>query len=204
MRSSQQEYDRVYGPSFSFTMLQRILEPMKERADETLVCASWLREKFDTYGELDQKSRLGPWAGEAEENSSSAALKPAAADDTGLTEGLEAVRLLAQDQAEELSSGATTVLSEEMGRMRRRHKEQAASIEQMQSMMQGLRSLAYRLHKTTGDLGRLTSSAAPPHVARDVITTGAFSATSGPRPRNVRDTKTPPKTPPSRETRTPP
>lgn len=193
LRSALYEYNRVRGPSFSFTLLQELLESMKQRGDESLMCGAWLRDKFDTYGKRDEEER--PKRSSEKEASLSAVDQRETGDERGppklhtdLFGGLEAVKYLAQSQAEELTSGATVVMSEEMGRMWRRQKELMGSMQQMQAVMQGLRSQVYTLHRTATNFSRSTPSATSAPVVQDARMLSVISA-AHPFSRNGGDAK---------------
>mmetsp|Transcript_99937 Transcript_99937/g.177316 ORF Transcript_99937/g.177316 Transcript_99937/m.177316 type:complete len:892 (+) Transcript_99937:97-2772(+) len=147
LTDAQEDFDKDLE-GFDIANMQPNLQGILSRMDNSVTCASWLEAKVDAYAKAEERLHAAGRTTTYDQQD--------APPVTSTSDGLSAVRRIAQDRTTELSDAVEAVLQEEMQDLERRQKEQQKAMEQMQASLTGLRSLAHKLSQTCHEVTALS------------------------------------------------
>jgi hypothetical protein len=175
MTTALDDHRKKHATEISEQDMQPDLRRMRRRFENIIVCSEFVRHKVADYdralagaNELPggmEESEENVFAAETGKEGNSAAVKKEddmlGKQEKSLRDGIHQVKHIAQQSTSELSESMAAVLAEEMGALEKRQKEQQKSMERMQSSLQELRALAYKLSSTSAEVAQLSGRLAP-------------------------------------------
>jgi len=173
--TAQEAYDVLHEEPLEPDALQDTLQRTEERLDNMVLCSAWLSWKLQAYHQQlkgrEQDREADIEADDLEElwdcQSTSSARSPhsqghrsshGSIDQGALSESIEAVRQVTQEQTLELADGVAAVLGEEMQVLERRQAEQQRSMQDMRQQLDSQRRLIFKLCRTCDEVGQLAVS----------------------------------------------
>jgi hypothetical protein len=166
LTDSQIDFDVAHDPPLSAMDMSENLTHLRSKAENSLVCAAFIDEKFQMYEQSDgtyqstSNDADASAVAEAKQVHSNARRQQVLQDSQErFQDNLRSVKGHTKSTIGDLSVAVTGVLGDEMLSLERRQKQQIKTTEQIQAALQSLRSLALKLNHTCTEVCKLSESA---------------------------------------------